>query len=188
MPLPKDNLTTFASYLNRVFVETGSYSGDGIETALGLGVADVKSIELDKRLYLNLLQRYKEDNRVELFHGDSGEILGKVISEIDEPITFWLDAHNSNPVLEPLGFNTPLLAELDQIKRHHRNDHTILIDDTRMLGTLSMDNISKEDVVLALEKINPAYTIDFIDGPLPPTVRSQVFVRDILVASHVKKV
>jgi len=187
MPLPKDDLTIFSSYLNRVFVETGSYSGEGIEVALSLGVTNIKSLEIEESLYLHLLQRYRKDNRVELFHGDSGEILRNVISKIDEPITFWLDAHNSNPDLEPFGFNTALMAELEQIKKHHRNDHTILVDDIRTLGTPAMDNISKEDVVLMLQQINPDYVIDCIDGPRPPLVGSYTFIKDILVASPNEK-
>jgi hypothetical protein len=69
-----------------------------------------------------------------------------MIKDINEPITFWLDAHyfpldmykNKNHKISELpGYGkVPLIDELNQIKRHSIKSHTILIDDIAALSNL----------------------------------------------------
>jgi len=54
------------------------------------------------------------------------------------------------------------------IKNLERNDHTILIDDMRILGKLGWGlGTVKEIVIQKLLEINPNYSIMYIDGEEP---------------------
>ena len=74
-----------------VFVETGSYTGGGIATALDAGFKRVLSIEIQPSYHQMCKKKFNERKEVELILGDSALKLGEVIKGIDEPITFWLD-------------------------------------------------------------------------------------------------
>lgn len=153
----------FGAFLNPYFVETGTYAGSGIAKALAAGFAHVLSVEYDAHLFSNAQRRFKNDARVQLWRGDSSKDLWRMIQDINEPITFWLDAHIFPP-LPNGGKNCPLIEELEQIKRHHIKTHTILIDDMHCAGTQSFDYLTKEDLVREILKINPRYTITYVDG------------------------
>ena len=110
--------------------------------------------------------------------GDSGKILYEVIKDIDSPITFWLDGHCSCGITAKGDEWSPILKELEQIKKHHIKNHTILIDDVRQFGTEYFDFVTIDQIIEKVLEINPDYKIFFIDGG---------FKDDILVAEVVKK-
>src|SRR5579871_2622645 len=85
----------FKSNLNSVFVETGTFWGAAVDAALSVGFKRAISIELQKHYYDRCKAHFAGDNRVQLILGDSAVELGPAISEIKEPITFWLDGHFS---------------------------------------------------------------------------------------------
>ena len=85
----------FQRYPNRIFIETGSYVGDGIQSALDAGFETIYSIELSSQLFSHCCRRFEWDPRVLVCHGDSGEMLPGILKYIDEPVTFWLDSHYS---------------------------------------------------------------------------------------------
>jgi hypothetical protein len=155
----------FANYLNPVFVETGSNMGQGIMMALKAGFKEIYSIELSKLLYDACVERFKNNSNVHLIHGDSGEKLTEVISEIDVPITFWIDAHYSGGITEGENY-LPLFDELLAIKNHPIKNHTILIDDTKDWDM----NLVKKMVL----DINAEYEISMVDG--------YAYEKDIMVA------
>lgn len=86
-----------------------------------------------------------------------------MIKDINQPITFWLDAHIFPPRTDG-GKNCPLIEELDQIKRHPIKTHTILIDDMHCAGTAAFDFLTKEDLIQKIHEINPEYKIRYIPG------------------------
>lgn len=164
----------FQKYPNPIFVETGSFNGDGIDKALEAGFREIHSIELSPTLYHYCCQRFEGNPHVHLYLGDSSKVLKKVLSKINRPITFWLDGHYSWAGTARGDTNTPLLNELAIIARHPIKTHTILINDVRQFGTIEFDFIEKMDAVLALKKINPDYKISYENGYIP---------NDVLVAS-----
>lgn len=128
---------------NSIFVETGSYWGDGIQVALDTGFDKIISLECNEIYYNHCLNRFSNQKNVQLYLGDSSVDLFDIIKDIDEPVTFWLDAHfmcndpEQNLDNHPGKGKIPLIDELAQIKNHHLNNHSILIDDIDPLSNLS---------------------------------------------------
>lgn len=123
----KDNI--FKLYPNKVFVETGSYLGNGIQNAIDAKFEKIYSIELSDKYYNYCKDKFKFISHVNIIQGDSYDKLAEVIKDIDEPITFWLDGHHSCGDTALGKYWTPLMYELEQIKNHHIKNHTIIIDD-----------------------------------------------------------
>lgn len=154
----------FIKYKNPIFVETGCFNGDGIQQAIDANFTQIYSIELADKYYNHCVMRFQTNKNVHLFLGDSSTLLSLVIEQIDEPITFWLDGHNSWGDTARGCVNTPILDELEAIKNHPIKTHTILIDDVRQFGTIHFDFIELQDIVNLLQEINPNYKLKFEDG------------------------
>jgi hypothetical protein len=162
----------FKKFLKRVFIETGSYRGDGIQLALDAGFEQVYSIELGIDLYINCTYRFAGIDKVHLLNGDSAVTLPSLLNDIDEPVTFWLDGHYSGGDTVLGSCNSPLLQELEAIKNHKIKTHTIMIDDLRC-WVKEVHGFNTNDLIQKLEEINPDYSFDFEDGHV---------AKDILVA------
>jgi hypothetical protein len=144
----------FSEYPNRVFIETGSYHGDGIQQALDAGFDEVWSIECDPALWEYTSKRFNTALNVFTIRGDSRDELDFVLAGIDERCTFFLDSHSPG--------NLPLLKELEIIKNHSIKTHTILIDDLRLWSVKEngYDTTTLKEILLS---INPSYTF-VLDG------------------------
>lgn len=114
----------------QVFVETGTYNG---KTArfMSSRCRNCYTIEHSRDLYLEAKALCAGHDNVELFHGDSAEVLPTVLAKISEPALFWLDAHYSSGRTAGETGRAPIFAELGAIFAHHITDHAILIDDAR---------------------------------------------------------
>lgn len=125
---------TVKEYANRfgikIFIETGTYFGDMI-----ISVKDyfekIFSIELSNELYKEAKHKFLYYKHISLYHGDSSTVLPEILSQVDEPCLFWLDAHYSEGITVKGKLETPILQELDCILKHKIIDHVILIDDAR---------------------------------------------------------
>ena len=106
---------------NKIFVETGTQTGAGIEAALFSGFEEIHSIEIRKDFYEIALKQFKDNPKVHLYLGDSRTELPRILEKIKEPATIWLDAHSQH--------DSPILEELEILKKHPIKNHTILIDD-----------------------------------------------------------
>lgn len=155
----------FSQFKRRVFVETGTFGGNAIQKALDAGFEEVYSIDIDPICIKDARNRFKRNPNVHLFHKDSSYQLWDIIQGIHEPVVFWLDAHNGFPDPNLIGVkNTPLLEELEQIKRHPIKNHTILIDDLHCCGTLWFDFLTLDQIIAKVLEINPDYDINFVPG------------------------
>lgn len=163
---------TFSKFPNRVFVETGSSWGIGIERALHARFDSIYSIEVGEDLFKHCVKQFADHPEVHLFHGDSGRLLYDIIKHVDEPITFWLDAHTDETV-PAWRKHSPVMEELEAIKRHPIKTHMILIDDVRLFGTLLFDFVTLAEIVNKILEINPNYEITYTNGYI---------TNDILVA------
>lgn len=148
-----------ARYPNIVFIETGTYMGGGVRLAKATGFKRVISIELDPERAANVRRALADVPGVELYEGDTVEILPKILAELDEPATIFLDAH-------PIGAadkckvgrqKWPLTEELRLIaSQSKRKDHTLLIDD---IHEMVLFETTRAEVDALLFSINPAYKL-----------------------------
>ena len=80
-------------YDSKVFVETGTMFGDGVEYALGFGFDKIISIEIEPAIHETASNNYENNNKVEIILGDSSKVLPECLSAINGNAIFWLDAH-----------------------------------------------------------------------------------------------
>lgn len=164
MPIDKDFL---AGFMNPVFIETGTYQGNTVQKAVELGFQTIYSIEVDPALHEAAVERFRGVKQVRLLCGDTVDVLPQVLRELDQPATFWLDAHAISP--QYVGEHpVPIMMELAMIAEHPIRNHCILIDDRRMLEPAW--RISEQDVYNAIRRINPAYQISLGPGVIPQDV------------------
>ena len=167
---------------NRIFIETGTYLGDGVARALDAGFKVVVSIELDKKRYLYAKNRFKNNKNVRIIHGNSGIELVKLLKKVKEPCTFWLDAHYCGEPIE-MGVEIankwcPMNEELEAINQHNIKNHTILIDDMRCIDLQHIDTKTqkpvgfpgKQNLLNKITEINPNYKIRYLPGVIQDDV------------------
>jgi hypothetical protein len=162
----------FQKYPNPVFIETGSFIGDGIQAALDAGFETIYSIEISASLFLKCVDRFYGNEKVHLIYGDSSLLLDRLLSTIKVPATFWLDGHNSGVdpetgILTSYGvYERPVFYELGIIQNHFIKTHTILIDDLR-LWSEAVDGFDTNSLVTKCSQINPDYKFTFENGYVP---------------------
>jgi hypothetical protein len=153
----------FLKYPNEYFIETGSYMGDGISLAIEAKFKNIISIELSENFFNFCSEKFKSNKNVNLLLGDSEIVLKDTISNIDKPITFWLDGHYSACGTAFGLHESPLMQELDIIKEHHVKTHTIIIDDLRCWVKPQYE-FDVSDLITKLREINEEYEISYEDG------------------------
>lgn len=157
-------------YKATTFVETGTYDGRGVLLALSCGFTKVHSIEIDPGRFKSVaMSRLGEAAGVQLYLGDTVDILPQIVASLEERAVIWLDAH---PIGKddtcPRGKNEwPLVAELEILRLHSkRRDHHILIDDRDCFGKLF--NTSDEQLKSLILAINPAYKFTLEPNTMHP--------------------
>ena len=143
---------------HRLFFETGTHKGDGVQNALNMGFEKVISIEILPEFYKECQSRFDEEikeDKVHLFLGDSNEKMEEMLKLITEPSLIFLDGHFSD--------GSPLWKELEILKNSLIKTHTIIVDD--------MPNYfgNGEKVKEKLLEINPNYTFAYEDSLNPGT-------------------
>lgn len=175
-------------YLNPVFIETGTFHGEGVRKALRAGFKKIYSIELNKKYYNELVVKFEKqikEGRVNLFCGDSLKVLPEILKGIECRVTFWLDAHYCGGDTARGSMTSPLLEELEEIGRHPVRTHTILVDDVRLLGTNANEDWSSvgfDQVVGRIKKINAGYKIGYEKGE----VKNDVLAAEIGISPILK--
>jgi hypothetical protein len=148
----------------KVFIETGTYKGDTVKLALDAGFEFVHSIELDRDLYEKAYEMFKNEDRVKIWFGDSVDCLTEIINKIDEPATFWLDAHASGDLKGGKSGGSPVIDELNIISQHKHKNNTIFIDDRRLFGSAEWSFVDEETAMRLIREINPEYNIHYLNG------------------------
>lgn len=146
------------------FVETGTYLGDSTAVA-AKNFASVHSIELSDELFQKAQSRFAKTNNVHLYHGDSAKLLPSLIKNLNGKSIIFLDAHFSMGNTARGSENTPIITELDQIKKTGLKNAIIIIDDVRMFyepigdtqGTFAHGYPTLNVIVEKILEINPAY-------------------------------
>lgn len=161
----------FSPYLqySKIFIETGTNKGDGIQRALDSGFEKVLSVEANQDLFIKSRERFFRDGRVKIWFGKSYDTLPEMLTQINERCVFWLDAHPSGPgtaghinlVQGDTNWHQDSIIKKElAVILAHRNDHVILIDDMQGLDELTQGYIN---TILA---VNQAYKWEFFDEQL----------------------
>lgn len=169
----KDNI--FLQYSNDVFIETGSYLGDGIQMAIDAGFKKIYSIELSDKYYEISTLRFSNLDYVHVIKGESQDIIGELINKIKTPITFWLDGHYSAGDTARGKFIAPLIQELNSISKHPIKNHKIIIDDLRCWNLYNPEHgFVTSDLIKIIMEINPDYILEYLDGYEPNDILAAV--------------
>ncbi|HEC65032.1 MAG TPA: hypothetical protein ENI23_07055 [bacterium] len=152
MPLNKEILQP---YKKRIFIESGTNIGEGVQCALDVGFEEIYSIEINEEFFKKSSERFRDNEKVNLIKGDSKEEFVKILRQIQEPATIWLDAHTRT--------DASIMEELEALQQHPIKDHIILIDDVidfiKVYKEIKFNNLTE-----GLKKINPNYHLSFIDN------------------------
>lgn len=123
------------SFVSDVFIETGTFNGDTLSSAVNAGFKELHSIDIVEEYTENAKLRFKDFDNVFLHCGSSPEVLQNII-DVKKSTTFWLDAHYQaykENEIDPKYGECPLLQELDAIfSKSWLSSPIILIDDAHM--------------------------------------------------------
>jgi len=151
------------------FIETGCLGGEGIQCAIKSGYKNIYSCDINYEFVQKCKKRFSEYSNVKIFHFPSVIYLKKILENINKRSVIFLDAHSMpfNPTNSIMGFDintmensiasTPLLRELDAIKKHDIKNHTILIDDIQCFDTWMFNFLTIDVVRKKIFEINKNY-------------------------------
>lgn len=181
MPVHK---SFFKKFPASVWIETGTYEGDGVNAALNSSYEKIYSIELSEEFFQKCMKKFSTNKKVDLRQGNSAKILKEILNlnEKIESIVFWLDAHYSGEKTAGSNQEHPLLEEISSIfewKKINKNVKiTILIDDLRTFIPKNVGFSTKDILTLTNSNFKNA-EITYEDGYQEHT--GHVFKDDILV-------
>jgi hypothetical protein len=181
MPAHRD---FFKNFPGNIWIETGTYLGDGIQSALNCGYDKIFSIELSKNLAEDATNRFRTNELVQVIEGRAHTKLPEILKNFsNEKIIFWLDAHYSACGTAGEDDPNPLMKELSAIenwkKQKKAKTPIILIDDMRTFS-YSQSGFSLKEIFDSLKRIDENYLFEFADGYQEHT--GNIFQKDILVA------
>jgi len=97
-----------------------------------LHLADrIVSIELHPELAARARERFRRHPHVTIVEGDSSSVLPPLVSALEAPALFWLDAHFTGPSGARGQVDSPIVTEIDVVRRSRVPGHVVLIDDVR---------------------------------------------------------
>ena len=134
------------------FIETGTFHA---ETTLRMGKVfrHCHTIELSQELYEQAKVKLA-DTSVVCHHGDSAQVLPRLLSEITCPAVFFLDAHWCKRDSAKGSVDVPLLTELDHIAKRPFSD-LLIIDDVRLFSSSKNEDWSAITVNNVLKHLHP---------------------------------
>lgn len=114
----------------RVFLETGTFEGNTVQWAIDHNHFEkFYSVELDDGRYESCRSRFSTDDRVQILHGNTVDVLEGIVSQINQPTLIYLDAH-------PMGYDFPIIEESNIIisKFYNLDNLVVCIDDERLFS------------------------------------------------------
>jgi hypothetical protein len=146
-------------YGPKTLIETGTFLGDTVAYFLHK-FERIVSIELSDELATKAVKRFENNSNVKIIQGNSNVVLPHILTDINEPVLFWLDGHYSSEFFVGSEFiktakgeyNTPINDELDIILKVSPKS-IILIDDARLF-TGENDYPTVNDIKAKIEALN----------------------------------
>lgn len=125
-----ESLISFPS----VCIETGSYHGDSTHVFRN-NFDKVFTIEINKKLFHHVSERFQSDENVCCLYGDSSSIMKRILALYppETHVFYFLDAHQSGHDTSNNGnAHVPLREELSVISSFITSQSVIVIDDVRL--------------------------------------------------------
>ncbi len=107
-------------------VETGTFRG-GTTVAFSLLFDEVYTIEINEDTYVDSKKRLDEFSNTQCLFGSSEKVISELLPSLQDKRTlFYLDAH--------WNAHWPLLLELEEIGKTHKDNCIVVIDDFKVPG------------------------------------------------------
>lgn len=173
-----------------ILIETGTYDGGTIKNALPY-FKEIHSIELSHHHYVQAKERFKNNHTAHLHHGDSCQVISKILPNMHGKILFWLDGHYSEGATAKGNKNTPILEELHAIKEQGITNAIILIDDMRCFHTFDetigcsalLGYPTVTELYNEIKKVNPDYNfVIYGDIGLAFTANKPIIISPVIQA------
>ena len=132
-PVKVRNLLTLADIFDAsTLVESGTFHGQMIGACLKR-FNEIHSIEIYQPLANDAKRRFASFSHVNIYEGDSGEVLSEILPRLNTRTIFWLDGHYSGEGTGRGVDESPILRELAAILEYRSKPYedVILIDDAR---------------------------------------------------------
>ena len=129
------------------YIETGTYYGLNLEEVVD-EYKQIYTIEIEKKWVEYNEEKFEDKNNIQIIEGDSSVKLPELCSEIEEGVTFFLDAHYSG---EGTGYKektSPIIKELESIFYRKNNKDIILINNLRIFNERSFNQNNYKKAVL----------------------------------------
>src|SRR5580693_5258798 len=117
-------------------VETGTFFG-ATTIFFSLFFDEVYTIEGKEKFYNDSRERLKNHPNIRCCLGSSEQVLKNILPSLeDKRLLFYLDAHSYYLEAEQGGFHYwPLLEELEEISKTHKDNCIIVVDDCMVPNT-----------------------------------------------------
>jgi hypothetical protein len=139
-----------------IFIESGTFCG---QTILNLQTIfkHIYTIELSDKYFLDFSKIAQKYNNVYNYHGDTTNVLPKILNIIDDNSIFWLDGHWSSGDTAKGAKDCPLIEECLCIDSSYNFEYAlVLIDDFRLFGTKNNEdwtNITNEKIIDCFKRL-----------------------------------
>jgi hypothetical protein len=148
---------TAKQYNCEIFIETGTYLGDTIWSQRK-NFRKLISIELSERLFNAASKRFRNNSEIQIYQGNSGNVLQMIMPDIRSRAILWLDGHYSGGITAKGKTECPVFRELDAVFLNNSLLHIVLIDDARLF--IGKRDYPKIDELIEFVKLkNPAYQV-----------------------------
>ena len=138
-----------------ILIETGTYLGDTIFFQKD-NFKKILSVELSEKLYKSAVRRFRKYSHIEIFFGNSGDLLFKIMADVKSKALLWLDGHYSGGITARGKTESPVYKELDAVFANNKLLHIIMIDDARLfIGQRDYPTIS--ELTAFVNNKNPEY-------------------------------
>ncbi len=161
LPIVKQKIVKkFAKkFLINVLIETGTHVGAMVEATKDI-FEKIYSIELGEELYKNAKMKFSKYDNISIIQGDSSKVLPSILSKINQPCLFWLDAHYSGGNDAEGELWCPILLELKHILNNSKFDHVILIDDARgFTGSNDWPTLKELQKLISVKRPNYCFIV-----------------------------
>jgi hypothetical protein len=144
--LPGDLATVLQAHFRfAAAVETGTYNGQStllLERLTG----KVHTVESDPDLFRQAHETLKFHLGIQVLHGESAEVLPRILAQLSQGALFWLDAHWFPSVPDLNNSQCPVLQELAILASWPWiQESCVLVDDAHMFSESLEDGYRKSD-------------------------------------------